>query len=39
MKIVEKKAANVESSKESCDECSDNENFNLLTKRFQKFIR
>jgi len=48
MEIVEKKsrslalkakAANVESSEESSNECSDTENLNLLTRRFQKFIK
>jgi len=33
------KAADVGSSKESFDECSDTENLNLLTKRFHKFIK
>jgi len=32
------KAADIESSKKSSDECSDTENLNLLTRRFQKFI-
>jgi len=48
MKFVEKKskslalktkAADIESSEESSDECNDTENLNLLTKKFQKFIR
>jgi len=33
------KAADVESSDESSDECSDTENLNLWTRRFQKFIK
>ena len=33
------KAADVESSEESFDECSDTENLNLLTRRIQKFIK
>jgi len=33
------KVAKVESSEESSDECSDTENLNLLTRRFQKFIK
>jgi len=33
------KAADIESSEESSDECSDTENLNLLRKRFQKFIK
>jgi len=32
------KAAKVEASEESSDECNDTENLNLLTRRFQKFI-
>jgi len=48
MKTVEKKsrsltlktkAVDIESSEESSDECSDTENLNLLTRRFQKFIK
>jgi len=48
MKTVEKKsrslalktkAADIESSEESSNECSDTENINLLTRRFQKFIK
>jgi len=48
MKSVEKKsrslalktkAADIDSNEESFDECSDTENFNLLTKKFHKFIR
>jgi len=33
------KDANVESSGESSDECSDTENLNLLARRFHKFIK
>jgi len=33
------KVADIESSEESSDECSDTENLNLLTRRFQKFIK
>jgi len=33
------KVADIESSEESSNECSDTENLNLLTKRFQKFIK
>jgi len=33
------KVAEVESIEESSDECSDTENLNLLTRRFQKFIK
>jgi len=33
------KATDIESSEESLDECSDTENLNLLTRRFQKFIK
>jgi len=33
------KAVDIESSEESSDECSETENLNLLTKRFQKFIK
>ena len=33
------KAADIESSEESSDECSDTENLNLLTRRFKKFIK
>jgi len=36
--VPKTKAADIESSEESSDECSDTENLNLLTKRFQKFI-
>jgi len=48
MEIVEKKtrslalkskAAEVESIEESSEEASDTKNLNLLTKRFQKFIK
>jgi len=48
MEIVEKKsrslalktnAADVESSEKSSYECSDSKNLNLLTRRFQKFIK
>ena len=48
MKTVEKKSrslalktkpADVESSEGISDECSDTENLNLLTRRFQKFIK
>jgi len=48
IKTVEKKpisltlkirVADIESSEESSKECSDTENLNLLTKRFQKFIK
>jgi len=37
--VLKTKAADVESSEESSDECSDTENLNLLTRRFQKFIK
>jgi len=33
------KVVDVESSEESYDECSDTKNLNLLTRRFQKFIK
>jgi len=33
------KVTDIESSEESSNECSDTENLNLLTKKFQKFIR
>jgi len=33
------KTVDVESSEESSDDCSDIENLNLLTRRFQKFIK
>jgi len=33
------KAADIESSEESSNEYNDTENLNLLTKRFQKFIK
>ena len=33
------KAADIESSEESSDQCSDTENLNLLTKKFHKYIR
>jgi len=33
------KTAKVESNEESSNECSDTENLNLLTMRFQKFIK
>ena len=36
---LKKKTAEVESSEESSNECSDTENLNLLTRRFQKFIK
>jgi len=36
---LKSKAVEVESSEESSEEASDTENINLLTKRFQKFIK
>ena len=33
------KFVDIQSSEESFDECSDTENLNLLTRRFQKFIK
>jgi len=36
---LKKKVADIEFSKQSSDECSDTKKLNLLTKKFQKFIR
>jgi len=36
---VKTKAADVESSEESSDECSDTKNVNMLIRRLQKFIK